>query len=687
MKAICLFLLIICLLPNTFGQSFENGNLEGDIPEGSISVLPPGWEFVEFTEIISEATSAAQTTSDLTDSIAPHSGAGIIGNPYAGETFVSGNYAYFEGPDWMIQSHEGIKQYVNDFCPGNTYEISFYQTVVKQSNLLDTSGRWRVFLDNDLILESEPTISHEAFNSLDLPWERRTVTFIVTETAHYIKFLPGDDDDSTDGMDGLSGGLRMGIDSISLRVIPVDLLEYEDLLGNDTSMCAGESFTLFADADGVTFEWQDSSDGASFEVTESGLYWVDISNSCGGTYRDSIEVSFNPSPILDLGDDTSVCNIETVLDAENPGMSYLWQDESTDQFYTVSDTGTYSVLITSDSGCVAFDQITFSAGKLDITIGNDTLICAGELITLDVELPGSILWSTGETSETIIIETEGIYWVEIQDGLCTAEDTINIQMQTPLIDFNYWDTIGCDPYATHFEAIAIEEAIVSWQWDFGDGNSSTLAATSNYYLETGEYLIQLLGTTALGCVAEKNLLVPIIVYPQPMADFNFTPEFPLTNETVYFTDLSTGELEWEWDFGNGSESGSENPETSFENPNDFEVTLIASNHICADTIVKLITIKNDLIYYVPNAFTPDGDALNNTFQPVFTSGFDPYDYHLTIFNRWGEILFESYDTSYGWNGIYGDNAAATGVYVWKIEFGDLYTDQRVNEMGHVTLLR
>ncbi|MFT5821637.1 MAG: gliding motility-associated-like protein [Crocinitomix sp.] len=688
MKAIYLSLLCLCLVPKAYGQSFENGNLEGEIPWGATSVNPPGWESVAFTEIISEATSFAQATSDLTDSIAPSLGWGIIGSPYAGVTFVSGNYAYFEGPDWTMLFHEGIKQNVTEFCPGGIYEISFFQTVVKQGNLQDTSGLWRVYLDNDLLIETEPTISHEAYNSLDLPWERRTVTFTATSTEHYIKFLPGDDDDFLDEGAGLGGGLRMGIDSISLRVFPVDILAYDNLLGNDTTLCEGEVLTLAPDAIGVTYEWQDGSDGETFEVSEDGLYWVEISNPCVGTYRDSIIVLFNPMPELDLGADTTVCSIDLLLDAENIAMNYLWQDGSTDQFLTVTDTGTYSVTVTSDSGCTVFDAIVFEAGELDLWLGNDTLICNGETVLLSVAIEtGLLLWSTGETSETLSVNSAGLYWLTIEDGLCLASDSIIIDVQEPIIDFTFWDTIGCVPYATSFHGFEVSETIILWEWDFGDGGSSNLVSEEHFYEETGDYFVQLKGTTILGCVAEESALIQITVYPQPTADFTFMPELPLPGETVFFNNLSTNELEWVWDYGNGNGSSSENPEGNYENPGNYEITLIVTNHICADTIIQIITVKNELVYYVPNAFSPDGDSYNNTFQPVFTSGFDPYDYHLTIFNRWGEVVFESYDASYGWDGTYGGNAVTSGVYIWKIEFGDLYTDRRINEAGHVMILR
>jgi gliding motility-associated-like protein len=123
----------------------------------------------------------------------------------------------------------------------------------------------------------------------------------------------------------------------------------------------------------------------------------------------------------------------------------------------------------------------------------------------------------------------------------------------------------------------------------------------------------------------------------------------------------------------------------------YLITLIAINDAgCRDTTSKVIRIDEELIFYVPNAFTPDNDDFNEVFKPVFTQGFDPLNYHLMIFNRWGEVLFESYDSEVGWNGTYGigsTDIVQDGVYIWKITFKRTGVDDRESHTGHVTLIR
>jgi gliding motility-associated-like protein len=120
----------------------------------------------------------------------------------------------------------------------------------------------------------------------------------------------------------------------------------------------------------------------------------------------------------------------------------------------------------------------------------------------------------------------------------------------------------------------------------------------------------------------------------------------------------------------------------------YVIELIAYSPLgCTDTVRMVINVSEELIYYVPNTFTPDGDNYNETFKPVFTAGYDPYDFTLLIFNRWGEIIWESHDVAIGWDGTYGGQIMQDGVYTWKIDFKTTASDERVMITGHVTLLK
>jgi gliding motility-associated-like protein len=103
----------------------------------------------------------------------------------------------------------------------------------------------------------------------------------------------------------------------------------------------------------------------------------------------------------------------------------------------------------------------------------------------------------------------------------------------------------------------------------------------------------------------------------------------------------------------------------------------------------MITIARcpELLYYIPNSFTPDGDEHNNVFRWIFTNGFDPYNFSVIIFNRWGEMIYESYDSNDYWDGTYNNQPCPAGTYNYKIQFGNKTDDGKKIVIGHVILLR
>ena len=152
-----------------------------------------------------------------------------------------------------------------------------------------------------------------------------------------------------------------------------------------------------------------------------------------------------------------------------------------------------------------------------------------------------------------------------------------------------------------------------------------------------------------------------------------------------------GAATYSWDFGDGAFSSEDNPEHLYaENSNGQTITLVAvSSEGCIGTYQVSIEFEEGLIFYIPNTFTPDQDEHNQTFRPIFTSGFDPYNYEMLIFNRWGEIIFETHDVTYGWDGTYSftNSICQDGVYSYKIAFKNPILDERKVVCGSVNLLK
>jgi gliding motility-associated-like protein len=235
--------------------------------------------------------------------------------------------------------------------------------------------------------------------------------------------------------------------------------------------------------------------------------------------------------------------------------------------------------------------------------------------------------------------------------------------------------------------------IASCEWNFGNNDLSNDCGTvSTTYQNDGYFDVTLTTTSVNGCVNSATYDDYIYVENDPLAGFNPSLQTLLSLDTdVSFNNTTIGAVNYIWNFGDGSAiSNQENPVHTFpqDQTSNYLVTLYAYSPIgCADSISSVIKVTEEVIYYIPNTFTPDNDEFNQHFQPVFTAGYDPYDFNMLIFNRWGEIIFESNDASVGWDGTYGGDKVLDGTYAWKIEFKTLASDERVMISGHVNIIR
>jgi gliding motility-associated-like protein len=184
--------------------------------------------------------------------------------------------------------------------------------------------------------------------------------------------------------------------------------------------------------------------------------------------------------------------------------------------------------------------------------------------------------------------------------------------------------------------------------------------------------------------------IDILVYPNPEAFFtadNFSTS--VLDPVFHFENTSVNATAYTWNFGNGTSSTLENPTQTYpEVIGYYLVELIVTNNSgCVDTVSNFVYVEEETIFYVPNSFTPDGNEVNNVFQPVFSEGYDSDFYSLRIFNRWGEVVFETTEVLEGWDGTYKGYLSPDGTYVWSISFKAATTDFVYRYEGHVTLIR
>jgi gliding motility-associated-like protein len=433
----------------------------------------------------------------------------------------------------------------------------------------------------------------------------------------------------------------------------------------------------------------------------SGTYtdFVLEKDGCSTTNTTSVTINELQGPQLDGGPDQTACEGEQiVLSASNPdGAVINWNNGVTDGVLFTPAPGVTTYTVTANlNGCIETDQVTVTVSPAPtVNAGNDITICQGESIILSGSGANTYVWDNGAvngqpfnpplgtTTYTVVGEVNG----------CVGTDQVTITVEAaPAISFDVFSDIDC-AYSEITLVNTSPGTSSSCFWDMGDGTVLTSCDSVTYaYSQTGCFDVSLTITTAGGCQSSATVNDAICLESGPIADFTTNPSIAYTSDPTFeFTNESSGAVSYEWDFGDLSGTSEDvNPTYTYPFGQDgfYDVTLVAYNSSgCADTAIRRIEIREELIFWVPNAFTPDQDQYNEIFQPVFTSGFDPYDYNLLIFNRWGEIMFESNNAAVGWDGTYGGEIVKDGVYVWKIEFKDRYTDERYERSGHVTLIK
>jgi gliding motility-associated-like protein len=252
---------------------------------------------------------------------------------------------------------------------------------------------------------------------------------------------------------------------------------------------------------------------------------------------------------------------------------------------------------------------------------------------------------------------------------------------------------GCTPLCPQFVCLN-STSITSCSFNLGNGEIINNDTANTCYTKSGTYTITAAVVDENGCANSTSYTVT--ADPVPVADFNFAPVRPVINgeSDVYFTDASHGGTitAWSWFFMNTAQhtSTSQHPNFMYEEPGDYVVALVVKNNRgCTDTILKPIHIYEDYGLYVPNVFTPNGDGLNDVFQP---KGFGITKYELEIFDRWGELLFSTKEFTEGWDGTrqkkkdvaYG--VLAEGVYAWRITLTNVFGEAK-EFTGHVSLIR
>ncbi len=279
----------------------------------------------------------------------------------------------------------------------------------------------------------------------------------------------------------------------------------------------------------------------------------------------------------------------------------------------------------------------------------------------------------------------------------TLSKPIFIEPLVPEVDFSYAPPTGCRPLTVRFRNLSRYAEPGSYRWSFGQGQGVSTEENPSYtYYEPGVYTVTLEASNSIGVTAIERKEFSVEVYENPIAAFNLRPDKAFLGEDIYLVNLSVHGATYFWDFGDGLTSTDREPVHRYEQPGTYDITLIAKNeHGCVDTLKKVgvVLIEKGGKIQVPNAFTPNtsgpvgsdgsGAGKNDVFLPVLEG---VTSFHMMIYNRWGELLFESREKNYGWSGYYKGQLCPKDVYVYKLELK--FSDGRSDTMvGDVTLIR
>jgi gliding motility-associated-like protein len=246
---------------------------------------------------------------------------------------------------------------------------------------------------------------------------------------------------------------------------------------------------------------------------------------------------------------------------------------------------------------------------------------------------------------------------------------------------------GCPPLTVNFQdkSTVVDGSIQDVLWHFGNGNSASGLTSHNVYLHGGNYDVTVVATSTLGCKADSVFPEYIYVYPDPVADFSFSPEtLSIFDPSAQFSDRSSNAVSWLWDLDDSATSVLRNPEHSYPGPASYHVQLIITTaEGCIDTTEKILLYEDQIAVWAPTAFTPNHDGKNDVFK---VNGVNISTFTLVVFNRWGQTLFASDNPETGWDGTFNNADMPAGVYAYQLSYRDQKRRNQVYK-GSISLIR
>lgn len=483
-------------------------------------------------------------------------------------------------------------------------------------------------------------------------------------------------------------------------------------VGTNISCFGANDGTITITATGATTYSIDNGSGPQVNATGSftglvpGTYDITVSDAGGCQSVDQVTIT-EPG---NLSFSSSVTNIScfgdtdgsiTISGVTGGTPAYTYSIDGGVSFASGANfvnltAGSYDLVVADANGCnsavqnvsiVEPGQLTLSEASVDATCFGS---CDGsvQITPNGGTAPFTYTWNfgiPGDQNGAASNVCHGTYSVDVVDAAGCAASIVYVINQPENIVFTNIQTEGpgCDP-ASCRGSITVTATGAS---------NFTLNGVSNVSgvftgLCAGNYT--LIAENTNGCSISETIVLQ--AEEAPVASFGLFPgEMSLPDHSTSLFNNSTNATNYEWtitgpDFSHATTETEFDIDLPYQGAN-YQVCLVALNQTsCTDTACSFIEVRDEFTLWVPNTFTPDADEFNNVWMPI-VSDVDAQDYDLFVFNRWGEIVFESHDPSIGWDGTFNGRFVQNGTYVWKITLKSIYTDELREYSGHVTMLK
>ncbi len=372
--------------------------------------------------------------------------------------------------------------------------------------------------------------------------------------------------------------------------------------------------------------------------------------------------------------------------------------------YLYTDSGTYTVqlYVETDDGCngiTSNDVLVNPTPEVSLsgidTCLNDETSFVNNTSPQDNTI-ATWLWDFGDGTQDNQLSAAHTYLnhgefvvtlTATTDSGCAANATTNVDVfPNPEPAFNLVEAVGCTPHQVLFvnQTTVATGLLSSYEWTLGDGTTTSETNPVYTYADSGFYDVSLLAISDEGCTTFLEVENAVRANITPNAAFSIKDDhLSLLDAVAEFTDESEHALEWNWNLGDGTLTTTTDPVHTYTEPGTYDIILTVVNGECEDVAFGQVKVEPIVTFYIPSAFTPNEDGVNETF---FGTGESIRKYNMKISDRWGQLLFESNDPDFHWDGTFKGKQVEAGVYVYEFLLQDEFGHSH-QYAGRVTLLR